>query len=120
MMYSNLLLAVPLVLSGNFSLAFTSTSHTSRALTSLYSAEPIAGLAVNIGELAERDTSAMERWAAANGVQRFDGLKLRSADKYNQDVFVVTTQDVAAGTPVLSVPEPMIMYVQVYEMVAMC
>eukprot|EP01082_Thalassiosira_pseudonana_P015028 g13245.t1 g13245 contig8:244401-246138(-) len=110
MMYSNLLMAVPLVLSGgNFSLAFTSTSHTSRALTSLYSAEPIAGLAVNIGELAERDTSAMERWATANGVQRFDGLKLRSADKYNQDVFAVTTQDVAAGTPVLSVPEPMIM-----------
>lgn len=70
----------------------------------------IANVAViNIGEYAERDTSSMEQWASSSGIQRADGFKLRSNDRYNKDVCAFATQDIPSGTPVLFVPEALIL-----------
>jgi len=49
----------------------------------------------------------MEEWAAACGVQRADGFQLTSED--GVDVSVMTTQDLAAESPVLFVPGEMIL-----------
>mmetsp|Transcript_32515 Transcript_32515/g.71371 ORF Transcript_32515/g.71371 Transcript_32515/m.71371 type:complete len:442 (-) Transcript_32515:106-1431(-) len=64
---------------------------------------------ISIDESTSRDIPTMEEWAAACGVQRSDGFQLSSEDEYGQNIGVVTTQDLPADSPVLYVPEQMIL-----------
>lgn len=63
------------------------------------------GAYVNTDENAERDIGAMDEWAAACGVQRADGFQFTSEDGF--DFNVMTSEDLAAGSPVLYVPKEM-------------
>lgn len=67
------------------------------------------GSAVDISENASREVSAMEEWAGACDVQRAEGFQLTSDDDYGLDVYAATTSDMPAGSPVLFVPEAMIL-----------
>eukprot|EP00980_Cylindrotheca_fusiformis_P029180 scaffold22742_cov139-Cylindrotheca_fusiformis.AAC.13 len=65
---------------------------------------------VNVDGDAERDIAAMEEWASACGVQRADGLQLvaETIDGF-LDVSASTTQDLPANSPVVFVPNEMIL-----------
>lgn len=83
-------------------------------------ATPIASSVVDIGKTTPRQISTMEEWAATYGVQRAEGLQLTPTysasnnndddDLQNQDMSVMTTQDLPASSPVLSVPAGMVLY----------
>lgn len=64
--------------------------------------------AYDIFEDADREVITMECWANDNGIQRSDGFKLAEEQK-GKEVYATTTQDVAAGQPVLFVPEHLIL-----------
>lgn len=62
---------------------------------------------VDIDYNAPRDIATMEEWTAAYGVQRAEGVELTSED--GVDISVMTTQDLPAESPVLFVPNEMIL-----------
>lgn len=64
---------------------------------------------VNIDENAPRDVYSMDEWAATYGVQRAEGVQLTSDDYEYGDVSVATSVDIPADTPVLFVPNEMIL-----------
>ena len=51
----------------------------------------------------------MEMWASDNGIQRAECLKLHEEKKGKKEVYAYTNQDVPAETPVLFVPEHLIL-----------
>lgn len=66
--------------------------------------------AIDIDEEAQRDVSSFEEWASYSGIQRADGFQLVGEDYLGYlDVSVITTQDVPAGSPVLFVPNELIL-----------
>mmetsp|Transcript_34159 Transcript_34159/g.50193 ORF Transcript_34159/g.50193 Transcript_34159/m.50193 type:complete len:433 (-) Transcript_34159:80-1378(-) len=80
------------------------------SLVELFFRNPvIAPLAakVDFDESAERDIGTMNEWAAACTVQRAEGFQLTSED--GRDWSVMTTEPLEAGTPVLSVPNVVIL-----------
>lgn len=68
---------------------------------------PLCAALVDIDENASRDIGAMDEWATNCGVQRTDDFQLTSED--GVDWSVMTTQPLAEGSPVLSVPGNMIL-----------
>jgi len=64
---------------------------------------------VNIAENAPRDVRTMEEWAGSYGVERAEGLQLTSDDEYGRDIYAMTTQDLPSNSPVIFVPEEMIL-----------
>jgi hypothetical protein len=62
---------------------------------------------INVDENAQRDVYTMQDWAVQCGVQQCDGFELTSYD--GQDYCAVTQQPLAAGSPVLFVPEGMVL-----------
>lgn len=62
---------------------------------------------VDISQGTERDIGTMDEWAAAYGVQKAEGFEYTSDD--GQDVYVMTTQDLPAQSPVLFVPADLIL-----------
>ena len=68
---------------------------------------------LDIAEDAQRDLFAFDRWATEYGVQRSDGFKLVEEDKFGltqgKEVYASTTVDASKGTPVLYVPESLIL-----------
>ena len=62
---------------------------------------------VNIQENAPRDIESVIGWADSCGVQKADGFQFTSDDGI--DVSVMTNQNLPANTPVLQVPEGMIL-----------
>jgi hypothetical protein len=71
------------------------------------SCAPLAAV-VNIDERSGRDVGALDEWASACGVQRVEGFQLNSEDG-GIDWSVVTTQPLAEGSPVLFVPNELIL-----------
>ena len=65
---------------------------------------------VLVEENAPRDIGSMEEWAITCGVQRIESLQLTGEylDGY-LDVSVMTTDDIAANTPILFIPNEMIL-----------
>lgn len=63
---------------------------------------------VDIDENAPRDIVGFEDWASSYGVQRCDGFQLTSEDG-GFDVNAMTTMDIPAQSPVLYVPNEMIL-----------
>ena len=61
---------------------------------------------VDVSEGASRDVSAMEEWATACSVQQSEGFQLTSEDGI--DIYAMTTEDLAAESPVLFVPSQLI------------
>jgi hypothetical protein len=62
---------------------------------------------VDIDETAPRDVGTMDQWVASCGVQRAEGFELTSED--GVDIGVMTTVDLPAESPVLFVPNSMIL-----------
>jgi hypothetical protein len=67
------------------------------------------GAYVDINENCPRDIVSMDEWASACGVQRCDGFQLTSTDESGLDVGVLTSVDLAAESPVLFIPNEMIL-----------
>mmetsp|Transcript_14867 Transcript_14867/g.27036 ORF Transcript_14867/g.27036 Transcript_14867/m.27036 type:complete len:473 (-) Transcript_14867:10-1428(-) len=63
---------------------------------------------INIEETAPRDTSTFETWAYNYGIQRAEGHQLAYSED-GWDIYAMTNQELPAGTPVLCVPEPLIL-----------
>lgn len=83
--------------------AFQVVHHSSRPSSSKLEA------VVNVAEDAPRSIGPFDEWATACGVQRCAGFQLTSEDEYGQNIGVVTTEDLPAGSPVLFVPGSMIL-----------
>ena len=62
---------------------------------------------VNTAEKADRNVGPFDQWATQCGVQRVEGFQLNTED--GRDWSVITTKDLPANSPVLAVPEGMIM-----------
>lgn len=75
-------------------------------IRSISSKAPLAAF-VNYEEGADRDIGSMDAWAEACGVQRADGFQLTTED--GMDWSAVTTQDLPEGSPVLFVPNQMVL-----------
>jgi len=65
---------------------------------------------VDIDEGAPRDIATMDQWVASCGVQRAEGFELTSED--GADIRVTTSVDLPAESPVLFVPNAMILSAQ--------
>lgn len=63
---------------------------------------------VDISQGTERDIGTMDEWAVAYGVQKAEGFEYTSSDN-GQDIYVMTTQDLPAESPVLFVPADLIL-----------
>jgi len=104
------LIAAVAVLSGPAILAFAPVPRRGFAVRSAIS-ETVAGgpLAafVDIQDSAARDVGAMDEWVTACGVQRAEGIQLTSED--GLDWGLMSTQDVAASSSLISVPNNMIL-----------
>lgn len=74
---------------------------------SAFSAFQAAGGVVSVDENAQRDVFTMEEWATSCGVQRANSMELTSYD--NMDYSVVTQEDLPVGSPVLYVPNEMVL-----------
>ena len=76
---------------------------------------PLPSLAYNtaiyVDEEAQRDIASFEEWARYGGIQRADGFQLVGEELFvgYLDVSAITTQDVAAGSTVLYVPNELIL-----------
>mmetsp|Transcript_4330 Transcript_4330/g.5925 ORF Transcript_4330/g.5925 Transcript_4330/m.5925 type:complete len:453 (-) Transcript_4330:157-1515(-) len=81
------------------------TNPTFQVKKSLY--KPTSLSAINIDERATRDVAAMDEWAAFNGVQRVEGFQLTTQDQL--DYSVMTNEGIAANSPLLYVPEKLIL-----------
>ena len=64
--------------------------------------------AIDISEAAPRDIPTMLEWAEVCGVQKAEGFELTSDDG-GFDVYARTVTDLPAGSPVVFVPEQMIL-----------
>lgn len=64
---------------------------------------------LNVNELAERNIDTFQSWIDSVGIQKAPGVILKGSDRYLKNVQMVASQDVAAGSPVLYVPEELIM-----------
>ena len=64
--------------------------------------------AIDVSENAPRDIPYMLQWAEACGVQKAEGFELTSDDG-GYDVYARTVVDMPAGSPVVFVPEQMIL-----------
>ena len=78
--------------------------------TQLYISSPLSapGIAIDISENAPRDIPTMLQWAEVCGVQKAEGFELTSDDG-GFDVYARTVTDLPAGSPVVFVPEQMIL-----------
>lgn len=63
---------------------------------------------VDVDENASRDIGTFEEWASSYGVQKCDGFQLTS-ENGGLDVSAMTTMDIPAQSPVLYVPNEMIL-----------
>ena len=63
---------------------------------------------INIDEEAPRDIPSMEQWSYEMGAQQTDGFTLTSDDG-GYDVYAMTTTDLPTGSPILTIPEHMIL-----------
>ena len=62
---------------------------------------------VDISEGVQRDIGPMQEWATNYGVQTCDGFQLTSND--GQDMYAMTNAPIGAGTPVVFVPNNMLL-----------
>ena len=72
----------------------------------------VAALTVlDVEETAQRDIGTMEEWATAYGVQRCEGFQMTATNNENEplDVGVMTTVDLPAESPVVFVPNEIIL-----------
>jgi len=69
---------------------------------------PLPHALVDIDYNAPRDIGTFLEWSNAMGIQQADGLQLTSDDD-GVDIFAMTTQDVPANTPVLMVPNNLVL-----------
>mmetsp|Transcript_39179 Transcript_39179/g.44122 ORF Transcript_39179/g.44122 Transcript_39179/m.44122 type:complete len:430 (-) Transcript_39179:25-1314(-) len=60
---------------------------------------------ISVAENAPRDVYTMDDWAVGCGAQKSEGFELTSYD--GQDYYAATNQDIPAGSPVLFVPNQM-------------
>eukprot|EP00977_Amphora_coffeiformis_P003217 scaffold597_cov176-Amphora_coffeaeformis.AAC.23 len=92
----------------------TATTILSSTAVALSSTAEASRSLIDIDEKAQRDIGTMDEWATASGVQRAEGFQLTatSTDEEPLDVGVMTTADLAAGSPVLFVPHQMILSAQ--------
>lgn len=81
-------------------------AHCSRSRTQELQAS-LASLVVDISESTLRDVGTFDEWATNCGVQRAEGFQLTSED--GVDVCAMTAQDLPAESPVLFVPNEMIL-----------
>ena len=61
--------------------------------------------AISLSENAQRDVYTMDDWAVNAGAQKAEGFELTSYD--GQDYYAATNQDIPSGSPVLFVPNQM-------------
>jgi hypothetical protein len=67
-------------------------------------------LAIDIAEDAPQNIMAFDvLWATDDGIQRCEGFKLVEEDKQAQNVYAATTTDLPMGSPILYVPEHLIL-----------
>ncbi|KAL7450513.1 hypothetical protein ACHAWC_002422, partial [Mediolabrus comicus] len=72
--------------------------------------EPIDPLAIDLAEDATREITKMMVWAENYGVQRGEGCTLSPmTSDYNKDVHIMATQDLPSGSPIVYVPEELIL-----------
>jgi len=72
--------------------------------------EPIDPVALDLAEDANREVTKMMIWAEQNGVLRGEGVTLSpESNDNNKDVYVVAKQDLPNGSPVIYVPEDLIL-----------
>ena len=105
-------LIAPFALLTSGALAFRATPNNrifSHSTKLFYGNTAVNNNVVVIDENAPRDVATMEEWATSCGVQKSDGFQLVSNDEYGRDISVVTNQDIPANSPVLYVPEGMIL-----------
>lgn len=88
--------------------AFQIRHHLSPVVRAVSSCAPPLASLVNIDESTGRDIGALDEWANACGVQRVEGFELDNEDG-GLDWSVVTNEPLAEGSPVLSVPNEMIL-----------
>lgn len=82
----------------------------SSSLSSSSSSTIVDYLAIDIAEDAPRNIMAFDvLWAADNGIQRCGGFKLVEEDKRAHNVYASTTTDLSTGSPILYVPEHLIL-----------
>lgn len=82
----------------------------SSLLSSSSSSTIVDYLAIDIAEDAPRNIMAFDvLWATDNGIQRCEGFKLSEEDKQARNVYASTTIDLSTGSPILYVPEQLIL-----------
>ncbi len=79
-----------------------------RHLHSTYDTDYSETTLINIDEEAPRDIPSMEQWSYEMGAQRTDSFTLTSDDG-GFDVYAMTTTDLPTGSPILTIPEHMIL-----------
>ena len=90
----------------SFSCARSGNYYSHHATAPSFSATQLSAY-VDINEGTNRDVGAMDEWATGCGVQRAGGFQLTSED--GLDWSVMTTEALPEGSPVLYVPEQMIL-----------
>eukprot|EP00584_Thalassiosira_punctigera_P020648 CAMPEP_0172563396 /NCGR_PEP_ID=MMETSP1067-20121228/100548_1 /TAXON_ID=265564 ORGANISM="Thalassiosira punctigera, Strain Tpunct2005C2" /NCGR_SAMPLE_ID=MMETSP1067 /ASSEMBLY_ACC=CAM_ASM_000444 /LENGTH=466 /DNA_ID=CAMNT_0013353835 /DNA_START=14 /DNA_END=1414 /DNA_ORIENTATION=- len=89
--------------------AFTSTVPSKLATYSRQLTAPLQ-TKIDVEEEAPRDIYSFEEWASYGGIQKADGFQLVSEELDGfLDVSAMTTQDIPAGSPVVYVPNEMIL-----------
>jgi len=92
----------------------TTTTTTSLSYAIVYpeeeTSEPIDPVEIDLAEDANREVTKMMLWGEHNGVLRGEGVTLSpESNDNNKDVYVVTKQDLPYGSPVLYVPEELVL-----------
>lgn len=80
--------------------------HVHQPTVTLRRATPLSAY-IDISEDYDRDVGAMDEWASMCEVQRAEGFQLTTED--GLDFSAMTTQEIAEGSPILSIPGNMIM-----------
>jgi len=89
--------------------AFTLTSPSKFASCSRPRITPLY-TAIDVDEEASRDIASFEEWASYGGIQKVDGFQLVSEELDGfLDMSAMTTQDIPAGSPVVYIPNEMIL-----------
>lgn len=112
------LLGLVSLLMVDVSTAFTTSSivvHSTRRHSSISTSSSSSALhgVVDVGTHVARDVGGFQEWAHNNGVQTSDGFQLTSDD--GSDIYVMTTTDIPAESPVLYVPQHMIFSANKWE-----